>query len=167
LLCPFESVTILGKRAIHLANRSGNRYQNLSFIVLPKASIRTISFWYFITEVPGGDAFFLFDGRLSTGGSYILLPPLQAEPDAWSGGVAYLNGGQAQGLEAIVPALTKVTTEWQHMTLVAGKVQESTILTMFARHSREEGMNVNVGKVTCFSGAVSQSDNAAYFRQGF
>jgi hypothetical protein len=166
---PFEGVTILGKRAIHLANTSSAPQQNVSSIVLPEANVRTISFWYFVsaTSRTGGSAFFLFDGRLSDNGSYILLPPLQAESGKWSGGVAYINGGQAQALDAIVPALTTISTEWQHMTLVADAVHASTVFTMFGRHSRNEGMDVNVGKITCFSHAVSQSDNAAYFRQGF
>ena len=166
---PFEGVTILGKRAIHLANTNSAPQQNVSSIVLPEASVRTISFWYFVsaTSRTGGSAFFLFDGRLSNNGSYIMLPPLQADSSKWSGGIAYINGGQAQALDAIVPALTTISTEWQHMTLVADAVHASTVFTMFGRHSKNEGMDVNVGKITCFSHAVSQSDNAAYFRQGF
>jgi hypothetical protein len=176
----FESVTILGKRAIHVVNPSASVGDNKSALVLPTADIRTLSFWFYVSYVTGdgtgGNACFLVDGRAAiidgpgTEGSYITTKPLMyptGKRDPWNEAVCYLNGGASQSLPSVVGAVTTLSSAWQHITLVASVQMPAATLRLFSRTNIAEGMDMNVGKVVAYDRVISEAENNAAFRAGF
>ena len=161
----YEPVTILGKKAIHLINTSTSIASNQATLFLPTARVHTISIWYFVTFVCVAPTKYVLDGRTTTPDTYIMNGQYGA---VWSSSHYYLNGGAARTISSsVLECFGAVSTSWQHITLVATGVQPSATFNLFRRYNAQEGMDINVGRVTVYDRALSQSENAAMYHTGW
>ena len=161
----YEPVTILGKKAIHLINTSTSIASNQATLFLPTARVHTISIWYFVTFVCVAPTKYVLDGRTTTPDTYIMNGQYGA---VWSSSHYYLNGGAARTISSsVLECFGAVSTSWQHITLVATGVQPSATFNLFRRYNAQEGMDINVGRVTVYDRALSQSENAAMYHAGW
>jgi hypothetical protein len=162
----YESVTILGKRAIHLINTNGNAsFSNVSTLFLPIANVQTISIWYYITSLNFG---YILDGRKTTNETYINRYQDQIG-SFWSNAIFYFNGGLSQPISNIQTCFNSVSSSWQHITIVATNVQASVIFNLFAAYfngSPIQGLDINIGNVYAYNRALTHFENSSNYLLG-
>jgi hypothetical protein len=161
----YESVTILGKRAIHLINTNSNVFSNISTLFLPIANVQTISIWYYITSLTFG---YILDGRKTTSETYINAYYGQIG-SVWSNAIFYFNGGLSQPISNIQTCFNSVSSSWQHITIVATNVQASIIFNLFAAYyngSSNQGIDINIGNVYAYNRALTHFENSSNYLLG-
>lgn len=162
----YESITILGKRAVHLINTNGNgSFSNISTIFLPSANTQTISIWYYITSLNFG---YILDGRKTTSETYINQYQGQIG-SVFTNSIFYFNGGSSQPITNIQSCFNSVSSSWQHITIIANSVQTAAIFNLFAAYyngSPNQGLDINVGNVYVYNRVLTQSENNLNYSLG-
>jgi hypothetical protein len=147
-----ELVTMASKRAIHFVNDDEPR-KNTSRLVMPAASVHSIAMWIYIGTVQN-DMRFLFDGRPN--GEYMTNKAPNVTGDIVRGAV-YVNG-ERKGVGDVMAVLTSTTPSWCHLAIVMAKPTADVALTLFARHSGDEGYDVYMGSVLVYDRALSAEE---------
>lgn len=147
-----ELVTMASKRAIHFVNDDEPR-KNTSRLVMPAASVHSIVMWIYIGTVQN-DMRFLFDGRPN--GEYMTNKAPNVTGDIVRGAV-YVNG-ERKDVGDVMAVLTSTTPSWCHLAIVMAKPTADVALTLFARHSGDEGYDVYMGSVLVYDRALSAEE---------
>ncbi len=154
----YSHVDILGRKAIHFRNDSTTRVDNGSRILLPSADVHTVSLWFYVTRVDSSGTWCLID---SGGAGYI--------GDSSNGGIwdspsyLYLNGRSKQPMTRVPVCFASPSSEWQHLTVIATKLQVRTILSLFANTEGYNGIDINVGRIQVYDRILSQYENYLSF----
>lgn len=114
-------------------------------------NITTVSAWIYIHGVTS-IARNLLDGRSGMTNGFIANSGVGTD---WSSGTLYINGGSAQ---ATTWANIETAGTWRHVTVVANTPGTSA-LTMFARSTNIEGLNVSFGPILIYNRIISQAEN--------
>ena len=172
----YNSVTVGGKKGIHLVNTSSTAEINVSGMLLPQVAYRTISMWIrFPTTNPADGMAYLMDGRVGPSGygAYVFTygtwfnPPSQQYGPPY-GTTFYLNGGAAQNIATTFLAnVQNVINTWHHVTFVLASAISTSRWTVGTYFEGNLGSNVIVGRVTVYSSALSQAENTANYNVGF
>jgi hypothetical protein len=147
-----ELVTMASKRAIHFVNDDEPR-KNTSRLVMPAATVHSIVMWIYIGTVQN-DMRFLFDGRPN--GEYMTNKAPNVTGDIVRGAV-YVNG-ERKDVGDVMAVLTSTTPSWCHLAIVMAKPTADVALTLFARHSGDEGYDVYMGSVLVYDRALSAEE---------
>jgi hypothetical protein len=139
--------------SIRLSNTSGNRLANVSYLQFPTITkVRTVSIWYYIHSV--SDTRYIIDAREGASAGYIT--------DGGFGTVwtqFYVNGGTVQGTTTdMLNILVNQTGVWKHVTLIAN-VDVSDDITVFARFSGNEGLDVTFGAIFVYDRVITEAEN--------
>jgi hypothetical protein len=166
----YELVSIAGKMAIHIINTSNSNNSNVSGLLLPRADVRTISLWIYVsfTTVPTAYTYYVCDGRQTTSETYLVQGQGFTQIGAvWNGVSVYLNGGSAQNISQVFVPFNSVSNSWQHVTLISTSLLSASVFNLFSNSWRTEGMDVNIGSVSVYNRVLSQEENNANFLAGF
>jgi hypothetical protein len=166
----YELVSIAGKMAIHIINTSNSNNSNVSGLLLPRADVRTISLWIYVsfTTVPTAYTYYVCDGRQTTSETYLVQVQGYTQIGAvWNGVSVYLNGGSAQNISQVFVPFNSVSNSWQHVTLISTSLLSASAFNLFSNSWRTEGMDVNIGSVSVYNRVLSQEENNANFLAGF
>ena len=173
--------TVGGRRAIHFeANGAGNGDNN-SGMSLPSCAFQTVSVWFYITKLTpmadfSGARYWLhawfFDGRSSGdgGGNWTTGWSCNYGSNANFADCShyYLNGGAQKPMaNSFSYDIHALSSAWQHITLVMASSATLPRARMFSDDRPMGGMDINMGRVTVYSTALTQAQNAANYLAGF
>jgi hypothetical protein len=143
----------VGGGSMRLSNTSGDLNANVSHLQLPTLSnVRTVSIWYFIHSALA--IRYLIDAREGASNSWFY--------NGGGGGVwtqMFINGGAIQNISN---TLVDQTGVWRHVTLISN-VAVTDDITLFARFSKNEGLDVSFGVIMIYNRVISESENASLF----
>ena len=171
----YNSVTVASKSGIHLVNTSSTCEINVSGMLLPQVAYRTISMWIrFPTTNPADGMAYLLDGRIAPAGwgvlnqNYTYFNPPQQQYGPPYGTTFYLNGGAAQNITTnFLAKVQNVLNTWHHVTVVLTSTISDARWAVGTYFDGTIGSNVIVGRVTVYSTALSQADNAQNYNASF
>ena len=143
--------------SIRLSNTSGDMYANVSHLQLSTLSnVRSINIWYFIHSAPATR--YLIDARNGASNGWIYNGSFGG---LWT--QFFINGGAIQNAaDALLNVLVTQTGVWRNVTLISN-VDVTDDITLFARFSQNEGLDVTFGVITVYNRVISESENTSLF----
>jgi hypothetical protein len=140
---------------IRLTNSSTNRLANVSYLQLSTiANITTVSLWYY--QHSSNDTRYLLDMRTGGANGFIYSSGTGGN---WSPGTLYKNGGASQ---SITWNNIETLNTWQNITVIAN-IPATDDMTIFARFSLNEGLDVTFGPILVYNREITQAENLANF----
>jgi hypothetical protein len=137
---------------IRLSNTSATSTSNVSYLQLTSiTNMRTVSIWYYQHSAPTNR--YLLDMRTGNAEGWIWNDGNQGA--IWVGGILYKNGGSAQSIN-----WNNIETigQWQNITVIAN-TSVTDDMTLFARHTLVEGLDVTFGPIFVYNRAITEAEN--------
>jgi len=141
--------------SIRLLNNNSDRLSNRSYLTLPMInSISTLSLWYRLNGVFATPSYFL-DARDGAANGWMHNEDLGL---TWSNAVMRVNGGSNVGLNKTTLTSIFTSNVWRNVTLSPSSPVSDDI-TMFARYSLDEGVDIAFGQIMMYNRQLSEGEN--------
>jgi hypothetical protein len=125
------------------------------------SGFRTISLWYRQITSSAGYYSYIVDARTGMGGGWIYdTPSNDYFGGDWASGSMFINGGPSQS-----PTYTQQLNVWRNVTFVTNGTAFTDNITLFSRHTREEGLDVEFGACMIYSRAITEAENKQNYDQ--
>jgi len=158
----FGNVTFSdGVLRIHNENTSNPGLRLAGIECQTVTGFKTISLWYKQITSSAGYYSYIIDARTGMPGGWVYdTPSNDYFGENWATGTMFIDGGASQQ-----PNYTQQLNVWRNVTFVTNGTAFTDNITLFSRHTREEGLDVEFGACMIYSRAITEAENKQNYDQ--